>query len=168
LVTLSPLPSTFSDHRAATIALDREPAGLPPPIHRCPDQYEIAVDHLITAHKAHAHRFANGIAKSDRAEPTNPHTVAIDCLAAQQDHIRRGGEYCHPLFHLPEACAATATKQRDQEAAEPFAFVLESQQLGLDQDGDPVTTCTVKTATEDEAQDAKQKDANWSQSNLTR
>jgi len=54
-------------------------------------------------------------------------------------------------------CFATATKQRDQEAAEPFAFILESQQLGIDQDGDAVTTCTVKTVSDEDAAEAKQK-----------
>jgi hypothetical protein len=52
---------------------------------------------------------------------------------------------------------ATATKQRDQEPAEPFAFVLESMELGRDQDGDAVTTAVVKAASEEDAQEAKQK-----------
>lgn len=52
---------------------------------------------------------------------------------------------------------ATATKQRDQEPAEPFAFQLDSVELGFDQDGDPVTTAVVKAASADDAQEAKQK-----------
>lgn len=52
---------------------------------------------------------------------------------------------------------ATATKQRDQEPAEPFAFVLESMDLGQDQDGDAVTTAVVRAASEEDAQEAKQK-----------
>ena len=52
---------------------------------------------------------------------------------------------------------ATATKQRDQEPAEPFAFVLESMDLGQDQDGDQVTTAVVKAASQEDAQEAKQK-----------
>ncbi|MGB1566484.1 MAG: AAA family ATPase, partial [Paracoccaceae bacterium] len=52
---------------------------------------------------------------------------------------------------------ATATKQRDQEPAEPFAFVLESMELGQDQDGDAVTTAVVRAASEEDAKEAKQK-----------
>jgi hypothetical protein len=52
---------------------------------------------------------------------------------------------------------ATATKQRDQEPAEPFSFVLESIELGHDQDGDAVTTAVVKEASDEDAQEAKQK-----------
>jgi len=52
---------------------------------------------------------------------------------------------------------ATATKQRDQEPAEPFAFVLDSMDLGKDQDGDAVTTAVVRAASEEDAQEAKQK-----------
>lgn len=52
---------------------------------------------------------------------------------------------------------ATATKQRDQEPAEPFAFTLDSVELGYDQDGDPVTTAVVKAASTDDAREAKQK-----------
>jgi hypothetical protein len=52
---------------------------------------------------------------------------------------------------------ATATKQRDQEPAEPFAFVLDSVELGRDQDGDAVTTAVVKAASEEDAQEARQK-----------
>lgn len=52
---------------------------------------------------------------------------------------------------------ATATKQRDQEPAEPFAFTLESVELGYDQDGDAVTTAVVRAASSEDAQEAKQK-----------
>ena len=52
---------------------------------------------------------------------------------------------------------ATATKQRDQEPAEPFAFVLDSVELGRDQDGDAVTTAVVKAASEEDAKEARQK-----------
>lgn len=52
---------------------------------------------------------------------------------------------------------ATATKQRDQEPAEPFAFTLDSVELGYDQDGDAVTTAVVKAASAEDAQEAKQK-----------
>ena len=52
---------------------------------------------------------------------------------------------------------ATATKQRDQEPAEPFAFTLDSVELGYDQDGDAVTTAVVKAASAEDAQEARQK-----------
>lgn len=52
---------------------------------------------------------------------------------------------------------ATATKQRDQEPAEPFAFTLDSVELGYDQDGDAVTTAVVKAASSEDAQEARQK-----------
>ena len=52
---------------------------------------------------------------------------------------------------------ATATKQRDQKPSEPFAFTLESVELGYDQDGDPVTTAVVKPASSEDAKEAKQK-----------
>ena len=52
---------------------------------------------------------------------------------------------------------ATATKQRDQEPAEPFAFTLDSVELGYDQDGDAVTTAVVRAASAEDAQEARQK-----------
>jgi KaiC/GvpD/RAD55 family RecA-like ATPase len=45
-----------------------------------------------------------------------------------------------------DASVITNTKQRDMELAEEKAFVLRSVQLGLDQDGDPVTSCVVDLA----------------------
>jgi KaiC/GvpD/RAD55 family RecA-like ATPase len=45
-----------------------------------------------------------------------------------------------------DASVITNTKQRDMELAEEKAFVLRSVQLGLDQDGDPVTSCVVDPA----------------------
>lgn len=62
---------------------------------------------------------------------------------------------------------ATATKQRDQEPAEPFAFVLDSMDLGQDQDGDQVTTAVVRAATEEDAQEAKQKKRPGGKNQLT-
>ena len=52
---------------------------------------------------------------------------------------------------------ATATKQRDLEPAKPFAFKLQIHELGNDPDDDPVTTCTIEQADDNEVHDAKQK-----------
>ena len=45
---------------------------------------------------------------------------------------------------------AIATKQRDMETGEMLNFILEVVHLGEDEDGDPVTTCVIREATEDE------------------
>ncbi len=52
---------------------------------------------------------------------------------------------------------ATATKQRDLEPQEPFAFKLKVHELGKDEDGDVVTTCTIEQADPDDVADMNQK-----------
>ena len=52
---------------------------------------------------------------------------------------------------------ATATKQRDLEPKEPIVFQLKVHELGRDEDGDAVTTCTIIEANEDDIADANQK-----------
>jgi len=52
---------------------------------------------------------------------------------------------------------ATATKQRDLEPQEPFVFTLKVHDLGKDEDGDPVTTCTITPADPDDIADMNQK-----------
>ena len=52
---------------------------------------------------------------------------------------------------------ATATKQRDLEPRKPIVFQLKTHELGLDADGDPVTTCTIEQVDEQALHDAKQK-----------
>ena len=52
---------------------------------------------------------------------------------------------------------ATATKQRDLEPQEPFAFNLRVHELGKDEDGDAVTTCTIQQADPDDVADMNQK-----------
>lgn len=46
--------------------------------------------------------------------------------------------------------AAMVTKQRDYQGGETFAFILKGSTLGLDQDGDEVTSCTVEAVESDE------------------
>ena len=53
------------------------------------------------------------------------------------------------------ARAAMVTKQRDYQGGETFAFALKSVSLGLDQDGDEVTSCVVETADAEEFQAAR-------------
>jgi len=50
---------------------------------------------------------------------------------------------------------ATATKQRDMETGAKFPFVLAVEDLGVDQDGDPVTTCTVSKASDSDIEEAQ-------------
>lgn len=52
---------------------------------------------------------------------------------------------------------AKATKQRDMETGAEFAFSLEVVALGMDQDGDDVTTVTISKAEEDDIKDAKRR-----------
>jgi hypothetical protein len=52
---------------------------------------------------------------------------------------------------------ATATKQRDLEPKEPFVFTLKVHELGKDEDGDPVTTCTIQEADPEDVADMQQK-----------
>ena len=52
---------------------------------------------------------------------------------------------------------ATATKQRDLEPQEPIVFTLKIHKLGVDEDGDPVTTCTITPADPDDVADMQQK-----------
>jgi len=49
---------------------------------------------------------------------------------------------------------AKATKQRDMETGVVFQFKLNVIELGVDEDGDSVTTCTVVQATESEIEEA--------------
>lgn len=48
------------------------------------------------------------------------------------------------------ARAAMVTKQRDYQGGETFAFELKSVELGIDQDGDKVTSCVVQAGDEEE------------------
>ena len=50
---------------------------------------------------------------------------------------------------------ATATKQRDMEPKQPIVFTLDVHELGFDEDGDPVTTCTIRAATAEDVADRK-------------
>lgn len=52
---------------------------------------------------------------------------------------------------------ATATKQRDIEPKPPVMFKLRVHELGMDEDGDPVTTCTVDVMSDEDAAGAKVK-----------
>lgn len=52
---------------------------------------------------------------------------------------------------------ARATKQRDMETGSEFAFKLKVISLGMDQDGDDVTTVTINKAEEEDIKDAKRK-----------
>ena len=52
---------------------------------------------------------------------------------------------------------ANATKQRDLEPQEPFVFTLKVHELGKDEDGDAVTTCTIEQADPDDVADMQQK-----------
>jgi hypothetical protein len=52
---------------------------------------------------------------------------------------------------------ANATKQRDLEPKEPFVFTLKVHELGKDEDGDAVTTCTIEQADPDDVADMQQK-----------
>ena len=49
---------------------------------------------------------------------------------------------------------AKATKQRDMEVGKEFVFKLDVETLGIDEDGDNVTTCTISIADDDEVQEA--------------
>lgn len=52
---------------------------------------------------------------------------------------------------------ARTVKQRDMEGNGLFAFKLRTEVLGVDQDGDDVTTCTIEPVGGDEVQDATRK-----------
>ena len=52
---------------------------------------------------------------------------------------------------------ATATKQRDLEPKKPITFQLKVHELGLDADGDQVTTCTIEKANDQDVEDSKKK-----------
>jgi hypothetical protein len=52
---------------------------------------------------------------------------------------------------------ANATKQRDLEPQEPFVFTLKVHELGKDEDGDAVTTCTIEQADPEDVADMQQK-----------
>ena len=50
---------------------------------------------------------------------------------------------------------AVATKQRDMEVGKSFNFILETQKMGDDDDGDPITTCTIREATGEEMEQTR-------------
>jgi hypothetical protein len=54
-----------------------------------------------------------------------------------------------------QARAAMVTKQRDNAGGETFAFALRSVSLGIDQDGDEVSSCVIETTDEQEFRAAK-------------
>ena len=54
-----------------------------------------------------------------------------------------------------QARAAMVTKQRDNAGGETFAFDLRSISLGIDQDGDEVSSCVIETTDEQEFRAAK-------------
>lgn len=49
---------------------------------------------------------------------------------------------------------AKATKQRDMETGAEFSFILEQMILGKDEDGDEVSTCTIRLASAEELEDS--------------
>ena len=50
---------------------------------------------------------------------------------------------------------ARSTKQRDMETGHEFNFILDTVTLGEDEDGDPVTTCVVRMASDSEIEEIK-------------
>lgn len=50
---------------------------------------------------------------------------------------------------------AVTTKQRDMETGKTISFLLSREVLGQDEDGDDITTCTIREPTEDEIKEAK-------------
>ena len=52
---------------------------------------------------------------------------------------------------------AKATKQRDMESGHEFAFELHAVELGVDEDGDPVTSCYIGPVDEERKTEAKTK-----------
>jgi len=52
---------------------------------------------------------------------------------------------------------AKATKQRDMESGHEFAFELNAVELGIDEDGDPVTSCHIIPVDEERTTEAKTK-----------
>ena len=50
---------------------------------------------------------------------------------------------------------ALTTKQRDMETGRTLNFILETQNMGEDEDGDPITTCTIRAATDDEMEEKR-------------
>jgi hypothetical protein len=52
---------------------------------------------------------------------------------------------------------AKTTKQRDMEPKPPLGFTLAVHELGQDEDGDTVTTCTIEIASDDDVADAANK-----------
>ncbi len=49
---------------------------------------------------------------------------------------------------------AVTTKQRDMEIGKTISFLLNREVLGQDEDGDDITTCTIREPTEDEVKEA--------------
>jgi hypothetical protein len=52
---------------------------------------------------------------------------------------------------------ARTTKQRDMEPKPPVGFTLEVEELGKDEDGDPVTTAIIKIADDEDVKEASNK-----------
>ena len=52
---------------------------------------------------------------------------------------------------------AKTTKQRDMEPKPPVGFTLEVEELGKDEDGDPVTTAIIKIADDEDVKEASNK-----------
>jgi hypothetical protein len=85
---------------------------------------------ILHCHISSIHHFGKDIGRGSRGH--NSLICAVDTETQVQNFV------------------ATITKQRDNVAGKTFPFKLEPIQLGLDEDGDPVTTCIVEQAGEHE------------------
>ena len=61
---------------------------------------------------------------------------------------------------------ANTTKQRDMEPKPPFGFMLKVHELGADEDGDQVTTCTIEPVDSETLKEAKAKKVTGTNQNL--
>jgi hypothetical protein len=61
---------------------------------------------------------------------------------------------------------ANTTKQRDMEPKPPFGFTLKVHDLGADEDGDQVTTCTIEPVDSETLKEAKAKKVTGTNQNL--
>jgi type II secretory pathway pseudopilin PulG len=61
---------------------------------------------------------------------------------------------------------AKTTKQRDMEPKPPFGFTLKVHELGDDEDGDKVTTCTIEPVDDETMKEAKGKKVTGTNQNL--
>lgn len=102
-----------------------------------------AIRHMTSAHVMLVHHTGKDTARGARGHSS------LRAATDTEIEVGTAGE------DGEETRAAMVTKQRDYQGGETFAFALKTVELGVDQDGDDVSSCVVEMADADEFRAAR-------------